>query len=147
MCMECQSSFCKKCTEEMKNEIINNHKCENPNYLNNKNAIDLLGKLNYQCKNCKMDIKKKDIENHLKEGCIKNKNPVKLMNAIYRKASLKKLNSEEIKKLSGKKVNHISGKIIFIINLFYSNIIGKRKCWKIILNRNVINIIINFINL
>ena len=64
------------------------------------------------------------------------------MNAIYRKASLKKLNSEEIKKLSGKKVNHISGKIIFIINLFYSNIIGKRKCWKIILNRNVINIII-----
>ena len=87
-----------------------NHKCENPKYAKSKQTIEILGKLKYLCKNCKKEIYQAYIEDHLKEGCIKNDKPIKLIDEIYRKKSLKKLNDDEIKKLPGKNINHISGK-------------------------------------
>ena len=62
--------------------------------------------------NCKTEVKEIDIENHIKEGCLKNENPTKLINSIYRKKALKKLTQQEIKRITeeNKKVNHISGK-------------------------------------
>ena len=111
MCMECFLTFCKKCTEEMGDEC---HKCKEPKYVENKQTISLLGKLKYLCKNCNKEIFKADIEAHLKEGCAKNDNPTKLMDEIYRKKKLIKLNEDEIKKLHGKKINHISGKKLLL---------------------------------
>ena len=110
MCKICQETFCKNCTKKLKkikNEI---HPCKNPSFVNNINLNAILGKIKYLCKNCKKEIYQADIEDHLKEGCIKNDKPIKLIDEIYRKKSLKKLNDDEIKKLPGKKINHISGK-------------------------------------
>ena len=109
MCLDCQSPFCKNCKDELENF---NHKCEKPTYVQNKNAISLIGQLKYLCKNCKTEVKELDIENHIKEGCLKNENPTKLINSIYRKKALKKLTQQEIKRITeeNKKVNHISGK-------------------------------------
>ena len=139
MCLDCQAAFCKNCKDELENI---NHKCEKPSYVQNKSAISLIGQLKYLCKNCKSEIKEIDIENHLKEDCLKNENPSKLINAIYRKKALKKLNRQEIKSISeqNKKVNHISGKknkiLIFITfsSFYFSNIIRKRWSWEIILS-------------
>ena len=108
MCNDCQGAFCKSCSEELIND---NHKCEKPTFAKNKNAIEMIKKLKYLCNNCKREIREMDIEDHIKEGCIKNKNPTKLINSIYRKKTLKKLDVNEKKKLSDKKVNHISCKI------------------------------------
>ena len=46
------------------------------------------------------------------ENCIKNENPTKLMDEIFRKQTLQKLNKDEIRKLSGenKIVNHLTCK-------------------------------------
>ena len=117
MCLSCQDAFCKECTKLLKQD---NHSCENPTYIKNKNANRLLAKVKYLCKNCLCEIKKEDIENHLKEKCIKNENPTKLINIIYRKKSLRKLKDEEIKELKqqNKEINHISCKIILLIILF-----------------------------
>lgn len=112
MCMKCFGTFCKKCTEEMGNEC---HECKDPKYVQNKQTIDLLGKLKYLCKNCNKEILKVDIEDHLKERCVKNENPTKLMDEIYRKKKLIKLNEDEIKKLYGKKINHISCKNLLLL--------------------------------
>ena len=109
MCRECLDAFCKNCIDELGKD---NHKCESPVYIENTNAKDLLGTLKYLCKNCKSEVKGKDIENHLKEGCIENRNMSKLFDAIYRKEKLRKLSLDEIKRLSNEKfnVNHISCK-------------------------------------
>ena len=116
MCQKCQGKFCKNCIEELGKD---NHKCESPVYIENTNAKELLGTLKYLCKNCKSEIKGKDIENHLKEGCIRNRKPTELMDAIYRKQSLKKLTKEEIKKLQNEKnkANIITGKLYNICKL------------------------------
>ena len=109
ICFGCKESFCKKCTDILNNK---NHECVNPKYEKNKHVIKLLNKLKYLWKNCLNEIKKEDIEIHLKKGCIKNKNPTKLVDIIYRKKQLKKLNADEISKIKnqGKNINHISGK-------------------------------------
>lgn len=131
MCQKCETGFCKNCIDELDQD---NHKCEKPVYVQNLNAKYLLGKLTYLCKNCKAEIKGADIENHLKEGCVKNENPTKFMNAIYRKEALRKLNQSEITELNNikNKVNHISGKILIYLYLFYSIIIRSIWCRKII---------------
>lgn len=112
MCLECQKSFCKNCSEEL---TIDFHLCEKPNFIKNKNVIEMIQKLKYLCNNCKQEVKEADIESHIKNGCIKNKNPTKLIDAIYRKKALKLLTPGEKNKLSdgNVKVNHISGKILF----------------------------------
>ena len=107
MCRECLGTFCLNCIEELGKD---NHKCESPVYIENTNAKSLLGTLKYLCKNCKNEIKGKDIENHLKEGCIENRNMSKLFDTIYRKEKLRKLALDEIKRLSNENVNHISCK-------------------------------------
>ena len=109
MCRECLGTFCLNCIEELGKD---NHKCESPVYIENTNAKSLLGTLKYLCKNCKSEIKGSDIENHLKEGCISNRNMSKLFDTIYRKEKLRKLALDEIKRLSNEKfnVNHISRK-------------------------------------
>ena len=109
MYLRCKVLFCKNCKDELENF---NHKCEKPTYVQNKNAISLISQLKYLCKNCKAEVKEIDIENHIKEGCLKNENPTKLINSIYRKKALKKLTQQEIKRITeeNKKVNHISGK-------------------------------------
>ena len=112
MCTECFITFCKKCTEEMGNEC---HECKAPKYVLNKQTKDLLEKLKYLCKNCNKEIYKADIEGHLKERCAKNENPCKLMDEIYHKNKLIRLNEDEIKKLHGKKINHITCKNLLLI--------------------------------
>ena len=111
MCKECLGSFCKNCIDELGKD---NHKCKSPVYIENTNAKSLLGTLKYLCKNCKSEIKGSDIENHLKEGCISNRNMSKLFDAIYRKEKLRKLSPDEIKRLSNENfsVNHISCKFV-----------------------------------
>ena len=49
----------------------------------------MIQKLKYLCNNCKQEVKEADIESHIKNGCIKNKNPTKLIDAIYRKKEKK----------------------------------------------------------
>lgn len=111
MCNKCQKTFCKKCLNEVDKE---NHQCENPEYMESINANNLLLNLKYLCKNCKKEIRKGDIEAHLKENCIKNENPDKLMDSIFRKYSLRKLTNDEIKEIPKhkKNVNHITGKLL-----------------------------------
>ena len=132
MCEKCQGAYCKKCTEGILNEI--HHKCENPSYIENKLAKTLLGNLKYLCKNCKREIKQSDIEKHLKTKCVKNDNPSKYIDELYRKQKLIKLDSDEIKKIPGNKMNHISGKKLLFIFLYYSNIIREIQCRKIFLS-------------
>ena len=122
MCDECNQSFCKNCSEEKSNN--ENHKCENPTYKDNKILNSMLDGLTYLCNNCKREIKKKDIINHLKEKCEKVENTDKLFDALYRKKDLIRLSPEEIKRLpQNKNINHISGKIIFINIIHFSDII------------------------
>ena len=114
MCTKCQGAYCRNCIEELGNE---EHACENPEYDKNLNAISLIGQLKYLCKNCKAEIKKADIEKHIKEGCIRNEKSSQLINELYRKQTLRKLKKDEIKTLSdqNKNVNHISSKSSFLI--------------------------------
>ena len=114
MCMSCQDSFCEKCTKKLTRD---SHSCENPIYIPNKALKNLLGKLKYLCKNCLFEVKKEDIDNHLKKGCFKNKTPTKLINVIYRKKQLRILNDDEKNNLyeQKKNVNHISCKFILLI--------------------------------
>ena len=112
MCKTCQETFCKNCTKKLKkikNEI---HPCKNPSFVNNINLNVILGKIKYLCKNCKKEIKQDDIESHTKEGCIQNEQPIKLMEYITRKNSIRKLNNDEKRILERKniKINHISSK-------------------------------------
>lgn len=114
MCLTCQAPFCKNCTKNASKKNNKIHKCKKPKYVENKTVTKTMGKLKYLCKNCNREILKADIEAHLKEGCAKNDNPTKLMDEIYRKKKLIKLNEDEIKKLHGKKINHISGKKLLL---------------------------------
>lgn len=109
MCKECQGAFCNNCIDELNR---NNHKCKKPSYDKNKSAISLLKNVKYLCNNCKSEIKQENIETHLKEKCVKNENPTKLMDEIFRKKTLQKLNQDEITKLSDEKdnVNHLTCK-------------------------------------
>ena len=135
-CKECMKSFCDKCTKNLqKKKDKKKHNCKKAKYADNINAIKIMSKLKYLCRNCKSEINKEDIENHLKEGCEENEHPSGFMDCIFRKKSLRKLNEEEIKTLNDKEKNYISGKIIIINNIFcFSNIIGKRSCWKVVIN-------------
>ena len=136
MCTQCQEAYCKNCVKQLQNEN-EKHKCENPSYIKNLNAISMLGKIKYLCKNCKNEIKQEDIEEHLNEGCIKHENPKKLIDTMFKKNCLQKLDRTQIKFLSvdNTKINHISGKINNINSIFCcSNIIGEKWCWKIIFN-------------
>ena len=109
MCLKCQGTFCKKCTNEL---VMETHQCENPTYVENKSAIFMLQNLKYLCPNCKTEIKQSDIEKHIKEGCNKVDNPTKLMDEIFRKKALRKVNKDDIKKLSEQKqnINYITSK-------------------------------------
>ena len=128
MCNVCCDTFCNKCINKMQKDKKNGHKCKKAKYVKNQNIIKTMGKLKYLCKNCKYEIKKEDIENHLKKGCEKNENPTKLMDCIFRKKSLIQLKDEEIKKLKEEKtkIYHISSKIFIIYNILcFSYFIGK----------------------
>ena len=109
MCKDCQGGFCNKCISELNKK---NHKCKKPSYVKNISAISLLKNIKYLCNNCKNEIKQENIETHLKEGCVKNENPTKLMDEIFRKKTLQKLTQDEIKNLSEEKenVNHLTCK-------------------------------------
>ena len=122
MCNKCHLTFCKNCTEEQNEE---KHPCQNPTYTINISVNSVLEKLVYLCNNCKQEVEKKDIEDHLKKKCEKVQNPDKLIDSIFRKKTLIKLSENEIKKLPQNiKINHISGKIILLIIIYYSDIIG-----------------------
>ena len=112
MCMKCQGNFCKSCTNQL---IMEKHQCENPTYSENKSAIILLQNLKYLCPNCKCEIKQINIEKHIKEGCNKLDNPTKLMDEIFRKKALRKIDQDEIRELSKQKknINHITCKLYF----------------------------------
>ena len=128
MCNICCEAFCNNCVKKMQKDKKNRHKCKRAKYIKNQNIIKTMGKLKYLCKNCKNEIKQEDIENHLKDGCERNVNPSKLMDCIFRKKLLTKLNKEELKKLKDekKKIHHITSKIFIINNIIcFSNIIGK----------------------
>ena len=103
MCNECQRTYCNKCIDKLNSD---NHDCKKLSFFQSMEAISLLNKLKYLCKNCKSEIKKENIETHLKEVCIKKENPSKLKNEIYKKKSLQKLTRDEIKKLKKEKVKH-----------------------------------------
>ena len=107
ICIECQESFCSKCTKELNKKI---HQCIHPSFQKNISAISLLENVKYLCNNCKNVIPKKNIEKHLKDGCIKIENP--LINEIFRKESLQKLTDDELKNLSKEKnnINHLTCK-------------------------------------
>ena len=122
MCGKCYLIFCKNCSEEQNEE---KHICQNVTYTINIAINSMLEKLVYLCNNCKQEVQKKDIEDHLKKKCEKVQNPDKLIDCIFRKKSLIKLSENEIKKLPQNiKINHISGKIILLIIIYYSDIIG-----------------------
>ena len=114
MCIKCQREYCRNCIGELGKE---EHPCENSDFVKYKyhSAISFIGKLKYLCKNCKAEIKKEEIENHIKEGCVKNDTPSQLINEFYRKQNLRILKRDEKETLSNQKknVNHISSKLPF----------------------------------
>ena len=112
MCLKCLGAYCRNCIGELGKE---EHPCENPEFNKNLNAINIIIKLKYLCKNCKAEITKVDIENHLQKGCVRNENSTQLIKELYRKKTLRKLKRDEIETLSNQKknVNHISSKLPF----------------------------------
>ena len=127
-CNECYLPFCKNCSEKQNEE---KHTCQNATYTINIAINSMLEKLVYLCNNCKREVKKKDIEDHLKKKSEKIQNPDKLIDCIYRKKSLIKLSQDEIKKLpQEKKINHISCKIIFLILLIIVILLGRSNVGK-----------------
>ena len=127
MCLTCQAPFCKNCTKNASKKNNKIHKCKKPKYVENKTVTKTMGKLKYLCKNCKMEIKKENIEEHLNTGCEKNLNESKFMDSITRKKTLTKLSKEEIKKLGlhNKRMNHISGKIFLLIIFVLVILLGR----------------------
>ena len=88
MCNVCGSAFCNNCVKKMQKKKDKSHKCKKAKYIENKNVIKMMSKLKYLCRNCKNEVKKEDIENHLKQGCEKLENPTRLMDSIYKKNCL-----------------------------------------------------------
>ena len=125
MCNVCTESFCNNCVKKMQKKKSKNHTCKKAKYVKNLNVIKAMSKLKYLCRNCKNEITKADIENHLKNGCEKNENPSKLLDSLYRKKLLIKLNKDEIRKLGEKNenINHISSKIF--INFILVILLGR----------------------
>ena len=95
MCTNCQKTYCKNCLNNWVNTCPNN--CENPNYVENKSAIDILSKLKYECQNCGKQIKSKDINSHLDSNCIKKSKNPKNLAKHYEYSHLKKLKKWKIK--------------------------------------------------
>ena len=130
-CNECYLSFCKNCSEKQNEE---KHTCQNATYTINIAINSMIEKLVYLCNNCKREVQKKDIEDHLKKKCEKVQNPDKLIDRIFRKKESKKLiklSPDEIKKLpQDKKINHISGKIIFVILFIIVILLGRSNVGK-----------------
>ena len=130
ICRDCQNVYCKACIDEQKNCP----KCNNSEFVSSIDKKALLSLLKFRCKNCKNEIKYNDVESHLNTGCKKNLKENKLIEQIYKKKQLKKLEYDEIEQIrnKGHKINHISSKeYIFYLYLFLfnSNNIGKEKCW------------------
>ena len=99
ICMKCQNSYCKRCSEDwtQKNDKCPN-RCENPNYQKSLDKNNILSKLKFKCENCGEKIFYEKVQNHINE-CKPN-------NINIRKKRMKKLKKEEIEKLI-KKVNPI----------------------------------------
>ena len=99
MCMKCQSSYCKRCSEDWskKNDKCPN-RCESPNYQRNLEKNNILSKLKFKCENCGEQIFYEKVEKHINE--------CKTNDINVRKKRMKKLNMEEITNLR-KKVNPI----------------------------------------
>ena len=99
MCMKCQNSYCKRCSEDWskKNDKCPN-RCENPNYQRSLEKNNILSKLKFKCENCGEQIFYDKVEKHTNECTTKDIN--------VRKKRMRKLNMEEITNLR-KKVNPI----------------------------------------
>ena len=111
MCTSCQKTYCKNCLNEWTKTCPDN--CENPQYVENKSAIDILSKLNYECQNCGKKIKYKDIKSHLDSNCVKISNkPKTLAEEFKTKKTLRALTAEETGKMkkNGSKISYLSSK-------------------------------------
>ena len=95
MCMKCQNSYCKRCSEDWskKNDKCPN-RCENPNYQRSLEKNNILSKLKFKCENCGEQIFYEKVENHMNECTTKDIN--------VRKKRMRKLNMEEVTNLRKK---------------------------------------------
>ena len=106
MCMNCQSSYCKKCIErrqEKDNKCPN--KCENPNYKSSIEKNNILSKLKFKCQNCGEEILYDNAKSHI-DSCKSNNNSKNIENNIgdnnIRRKRMKKINKDEIEKIKKK---------------------------------------------
>ena len=113
ICIQCQSSFCKKCIDNWSENYSKCPKnCQNPTYKKNSDKLALLSMLKYKCKNCKSEVKYNDVQSHLEKGCKKRDNESRLIEEITKKKKLKKLSEEEINQIrkKNKQINNITSK-------------------------------------
>ena len=68
-CIKCNHIFCRDCFEE-----ISHHWCENRELSTTVDINAHLKGLRFICKNCSNEVKYENIENHIKNGCIKTAN-------------------------------------------------------------------------
>ena len=128
ICKNCQKNYCKACIDQWKKK----HKkkcpndCKKAKFDKSSDRASILEMLTFLCRNCKEEIKYKDVESHLKSGCKEVKNTSTLFDFIYRKKKLKKLTSNDAAnaKKERHKINHISSKIKYLI------LINSYNTWK-----------------
>ena len=132
MCIICQSTFCKKCLENCKDDKgLCQKKCKKSNYK------DLIGKnihitkFKFKCINgCGEEIPFNDIQKHYSKKCNNIKKVKKLEKAIVQDNKHKQLRIltprevAESKKKSGEKIPFItSKKILYLIILIFNYIV------------------------
>ena len=120
MCMNCQSSYCKKCINQW--NLIDEkcpNRCINPNYQISKEMNGLLSKLQFKCKFCNETFEYNEMKKHYYSTFDNITNNIM---QCQQKKKMKKIENKNAQLFESK--NKINSKLIFfkyIFIIFYSN--------------------------
>ena len=111
ICMNCQSSYCKKCINQW--TLINEkcpNRCLNPNYQISQEMNGLLSKLKFQCKFCDKAFKYNEMKEHYYSGFDNINNNKKYCQQSEIKNKMRKLENKNAQLFESK--NKINSKLI-----------------------------------
>ena len=112
MCMNCQSSYCKKCINQW--NLIDEkcpNRCINPNYQISKEMNGLLSKLQFQCKFCNKAFEYNEMKEHYYSSFDNCQQPKK-------KNKMRKIENKNAQLFESK--NKINSKLIYFLIYFYN---------------------------